>query len=318
MSTRKYATLFLLFLFLITALQIPTMKLPETNLHTSAQPEGYVSITVVPNETKPVSVWLSNGFNSFDDCLTINQMGILNIVKGRGVLLVSKYPFAVNGQVARYIQAYQGYLYPFIASQSETLYVDFLPKPTNAYAIDLKTYSNYFAFLNIHLNESKNITVWLVAGGVGFYYTTINSSTVIPVLKGTTLNLYSPYPFEVNGEAPSENNVYCLVASSNTTLNINFINQVKHNNNQQATSTAVEHSTNVVTSTQISSITNYINAFYSFIIHHILELISAGTNFINIAMQKVAYIISNVNYLFTLLILVVFILGLSIAIKKKR
>lgn len=228
----------LLFLVLIL---VPTFLQMQI---ASAQTQ-YVYITIILNETKNITLWLSNGYNSFSPWITINQTAILEIVKDRGVLLISKYPFAVNGQVAKYFSSslygFQGYLYPFNASQNKILYVDFLPIPlsNNTLAVDLKDNAKYLAFLNFHLNENKTINVWLVVGGVGFYYTTINTSTVLPVQNGSLILLQSSYPFkvngtlvkkvnmkellEVNGTIISANNTYELIALNGTTINIDFI-----------------------------------------------------------------------------------------------
>ena len=238
---RKAFTLLFLALILIPGfLQI--LKLPTTSLLTSAQTR-YVYITVIPNETKSITLWLSNGYNSFTPWITINQTAILEITKDRGVLLISKYPFAVNGQVAKYFSSspygFQGYLYPLNASQNKVLYVNFLHAPLPNNTLDLNGNAKYLVFLNFHLNENEAVNVWLVVNGVGFYYATVNTSTILPVQNGSLILLQSSYPFKVNGTAVgnesiqellevngtviSANNTYEFMASNDTTVNIDFI-----------------------------------------------------------------------------------------------
>ena len=193
-----------------------------------------VYVTFYLNASKPLTLTYNPlGGGS----LTIDQSEIVVVPFNQTLFIESQYPFAVDGTVAKYEGYY--YLFGIPTVRSTTLYVDFLPKPLpkNVYVVDLNEFKSDYAFVNFHLNETKNITIYLSTAftnsnaALFMPYTTINSSTAVPVLKGYMITLTSLYPFEVNGTFAKFDYymnwyTYSFFVSGNTTVNINFVSHM--------------------------------------------------------------------------------------------
>ena len=165
--------------------------------------------------------------------LTIDQSENVIVAFNQTLFIESQYPFTVNGTGAKYID-YQ-YMFAIPTVKSTVVYVNFLskPLPKNVHVVDLNEFKSSYAFIDFHLNETKNITMWLSTSftksdETSFMpYTTINSSTIVQVLKGYMEVLTSQYPFEINGTGAKFNTyeyTFSFFASGNTTLNVGFIN----------------------------------------------------------------------------------------------
>ena len=194
-----------------------------------------VYVTFYLNASEPITLTYDPLLSPYG-FLTIDQSNIVIVQANQTLFIESQYPFAVNGTVAKH---FGHYIFGIPTNKNTVVYVDFLPNPPpkNVYVVDLNEFKSSYAFIDFHLNETKNITIWLSTDFLGsspslyMPYTTINSSTKVPVLKDYTVVITSEYPFEVNGtfakfDYYSYNYTYSFFVSGNTTVNINFVSHM--------------------------------------------------------------------------------------------
>ena len=240
-----------------------------------------VTVLFILNESKPIDLVIYPSIMNYYYS-TIDYSGYVSGIPFNQTLFIeSQYPFAVNGTVAKYSDFDYKYVFAIPTMQNTVVYIDFLakPLPKSVYVVDLNEFKSSYAFIDFHLNETKNISIWLSTSftrsdrALCMQYTTINSSTIVPILKGYMVVLRSQFPsswvnalnssFEVNGTLAKFDYdpgwyTYSFFVSGNTTLNVDFINKV-----EQPTVTQQTITPSISTTTQQQQISSSIFSILS-------------------------------------------------------